>query len=84
VVAGLLVFGALFAVNSSLHSYLILAFTRAERVTMDVGFYYMANAAGRLRHGSVGWADLPLARPHAAVRRGAGHLRAMPREHALN
>jgi hypothetical protein len=42
------VFGAVFAVNSSLHSYLILAFTRAERVTMDVGFYYMANAAGRL------------------------------------
>jgi len=47
-VAGLLVFGAVFAVNSSLHSYLILAFTRAERVTMDVGFYYMANAGGRL------------------------------------
>ncbi|WP_371059598.1 organoarsenical effux MFS transporter ArsJ [Rhodosalinus sp. 5P4] len=47
-VAGLLVFGAIFAVNSSLHSYLILDFTRAERVTMDVGFYYMANAAGRL------------------------------------
>ena len=46
--AGLLVFGAIFAVNSSLHSYLILAFTKAERVTMDVGFYYMANAAGRL------------------------------------
>ena len=48
VVAGLLVFGAVFAVNSALHSYLILAFTKAERVTMDVGFYYMANAAGRL------------------------------------
>ena len=48
VVAGLLVFGAIFAINSSLHSYLILAFTRAERVTMDVGFYYMANAGGRL------------------------------------
>ncbi|WP_424932325.1 organoarsenical effux MFS transporter ArsJ [Amaricoccus macauensis] len=48
VVIGLLVFGALFAVNSSLHSYLILAFTKAERVTMDVGFYYMANAGGRL------------------------------------
>ena len=48
VVAGLLVFGALFAVNSSLHSFLILSFTKAERVTMDVGFYYMANAAGRL------------------------------------
>ncbi len=47
-VAGLLAFGAIFAVNSSLHSYLILAFTRDERVTMDVGFYYMANAGGRL------------------------------------
>ena len=47
-VAGLLTFGAIFAVNSALHSYLILAFTKAERVTMDVGFYYMANAAGRL------------------------------------
>ncbi|WP_354595939.1 organoarsenical effux MFS transporter ArsJ [Rhodovulum tesquicola] len=47
-VAGLLAFGAVFAINSSLHSYLILAFTRAERVTMDVGFYYMANAGGRL------------------------------------
>ncbi|MCR9068152.1 MAG: organoarsenical effux MFS transporter ArsJ [Rhodobacteraceae bacterium] len=48
VVAGLLGFGAGFAVNSALHSYLILTFTRDERVTMDVGFYYMANAAGRL------------------------------------
>lgn len=47
-VIGLLVFGVIFAVNSSLHSYLILAFTQAERVTMDVGFYYMANATGRL------------------------------------
>lgn len=48
VVTGLLGFGALFAVNSSLHSYLILAFSSDQRVTMDVGFYYMANAAGRL------------------------------------
>ncbi|MGA9253396.1 MAG: organoarsenical effux MFS transporter ArsJ [Roseobacter sp.] len=48
IVAGLLIFGAIFAVNSSLHSYLILAFSTDERVTMDVGFYYMANAAGRL------------------------------------
>ncbi|RII38300.1 MFS transporter [Pseudooceanicola sediminis] len=48
IIVGLLVFGAIFAVNSSLHSYLILAFTSGERVTMDVGFYYMANAAGRL------------------------------------
>ena len=48
IIAGLLVFGAVFAVNSSLHSYLILAFSKSERVTMDVGFYYMANASGRL------------------------------------
>ncbi|MFZ5962680.1 organoarsenical effux MFS transporter ArsJ [Thalassococcus sp. BH17M4-6] len=47
-IAGLLVFGAIFAVNSALHSYLILSFTTGARVTMDVGFYYMANAAGRL------------------------------------
>ena len=47
-VIGLLIFGAVFAVSSSLHSYLILTFTKAERVTMDVGFYYMANAGGRL------------------------------------
>jgi len=48
IVFGLLTFGAIFAVTSSLHSYLILSFTDATRVTMDVGFYYMANAAGRL------------------------------------
>ncbi|GGA26017.1 organoarsenical effux MFS transporter ArsJ [Neptunicoccus cionae] len=48
VVLGLLVFGAIFAVNSALHSFLILGFTNTQRVTMDVGFYYMANAAGRL------------------------------------
>lgn len=47
-VLGLLAFGAIFAVNSALHSYLILALTSADRVTMDVGFYYMSNAAGRL------------------------------------
>jgi len=45
---GLLVFGFVFAINSSVHSYLILAFGSAERITRDVGFYYMANAAGRL------------------------------------
>ena len=48
IVLGLLVFGGIFAVNSSLHSFLILSFTEARRVTMDVGFYYMSNAAGRL------------------------------------
>jgi hypothetical protein len=47
-VLGLMVFGFVFAINSSVHSYLILAFAGAGRVTMDVGFYYMANAAGRL------------------------------------
>ncbi|MFN3723572.1 MAG: organoarsenical effux MFS transporter ArsJ [Paracoccaceae bacterium] len=47
-IAGLLLFGFVFAVNSSVHSYLILAFGAAERITRDVGFYYMANAAGRL------------------------------------
>ena len=47
-VAGLLLFGFVFAVNSSVHSYLILAFGSADRITRDVGFYYMANAAGRL------------------------------------
>lgn len=47
-VAGLLAFGVVFALNSALHSYLILAFSSADRVTMDVGFYYMSNAAGRL------------------------------------
>jgi hypothetical protein len=47
VVGGLVVFGALFAVNSSLHSYLILAYTD-RHVALDVGFYYAANAAGRL------------------------------------
>jgi MFS family permease len=47
-IAGLLVFGFVFAINSSVHSYLILAFGSAERITRDVGFYYMANAAGRL------------------------------------
>jgi hypothetical protein len=47
-VAGLLAFGFVFAVNSSVHSYLILAYGTADRITRDVGFYYMANAAGRL------------------------------------
>ena len=48
IVAGLLLFGYVFAVNSSVHSYLILAFTNNDRVTRDIGFYYMSNAAGRL------------------------------------
>jgi predicted MFS family arabinose efflux permease len=45
---GLAVFGAVFAVNSSVHSYLILAYTHRDQVAANVGFYYMANAGGRL------------------------------------
>jgi MFS family permease len=48
VVAGLIIFGAVFALNSAVHSYLILAYTDSDKVAMNVGFYYMANAAGRL------------------------------------
>ena len=48
VVAGLAVFGFAFAVNSSLHSYLILAYAGSEKAAEDVGYYYAANAAGRL------------------------------------
>ena len=48
VIIGLAVFGLVFAVNSAVHSYLILAYSDADQVTLDVGFYYMANAAGRL------------------------------------
>jgi len=47
VVAGLALFGLVFAVNSSVHSYLILAYAGSEKAAEDVGFYYAANAAGR-------------------------------------
>ena len=45
---GLGLFGIVFALNSSVHSYLVLAYSEADRVSQSVGFYYMANAAGRL------------------------------------
>ena len=45
---GLAIFGIVFAINSALHSYLILAYSHHDRVAMNVGFYYMANAGGRL------------------------------------
>jgi len=48
IVAGLTLFGFAFAVNSCLHSYLILAYAGSEKAAEDVGFYYAANAAGRL------------------------------------
>lgn len=46
--SGLLAFGAVFAVNSALHSYIIVSIAKEDGVSMDVGFYYMANALGRL------------------------------------
>lgn len=48
IIAGLLSFGAVFAINSSLHSYLIVSYAKEDGVSLDVGFYYMANAMGRL------------------------------------
>jgi predicted MFS family arabinose efflux permease len=45
---GLTVFGVIFAINSAMHSYLVLAYTDEDSVALNVGFYYMANAAGRL------------------------------------
>ncbi len=48
IIGGLMVFGAIFAVNSSLHSYLIVSYAKGDGVSLDVGFYYMANAMGRL------------------------------------
>ncbi len=47
-IGGLLLFGVLFAVNSSLHSYLIVSYAKEDGVSLDVGFYYMSNAMGRL------------------------------------
>ncbi len=80
-IAGLLVFGFVFAINSSVHSYLILAFTGAERVTMDVGFYYMSNAAGRLAGTllsglSYQLGGLPACLATAALMAGASYLAA--------
>jgi hypothetical protein len=48
VVGGLVVFGVAFALNSAVHSFLILDFTDHDKVAMNVGLYYMANACGRL------------------------------------
>ena len=48
VIAGLILFGVVFALNSAVHSYLILAYTDRDKVALNVGIYYMANACGRL------------------------------------
>jgi predicted MFS family arabinose efflux permease len=47
-IVGLGIFGIVFAINSAVHSYLVLAYSEQDQVSMDVGFYYMANAGGRL------------------------------------
>lgn len=66
VIVGLVVFGVVFAMNSALHSYLVLAYADDDDVALDVGFYYSANAAGRfvgtLLSGLLYvWGGLPLA-----------------------
>jgi predicted MFS family arabinose efflux permease len=48
VIVGLALFGVVFAINSSVHSFLILAYSAGDKVALNVGFYYMANAGGRL------------------------------------
>lgn len=48
IIGGLSVFGFIFALNSAIHSFLILDYTDGDRVALNVGFYYMANAGGRL------------------------------------
>jgi predicted MFS family arabinose efflux permease len=48
IILGLFIFGIVFAINSAVHSYLILAYSADDKVALNVGFYYMANAGGRL------------------------------------
>ncbi len=48
IIIGLFSFGAVFAINSSLHSYLIVHYAKSDNVSLDIGFYYMSNAMGRL------------------------------------
>ena len=56
-IIGLALFGIVFAINSAIHSYLILAYSDYDKVSMNVGFYYMANAGGRLTGTMLsGWA----------------------------
>ena len=56
-IVGLILFGIVFAINSAVHSYLILAYSDFDKVSMNVGFYYMANAGGRLTGTIIsGWA----------------------------
>ena len=47
-VFGLACFAVVFAMNSALHSFLITSYANSDGVSLDVGFYYTANAVGRL------------------------------------
>lgn len=82
VVGGLLAFGVVFALNSALHSYLILAYSTGQDVALDVGFYYSANAVGRLVGTVLSgllflWGGLPIALAGSAVFAAASWLLAM-------
>ena len=66
ITAGLAAFGVVFAMNSSIHSYMVLAYTDVENVSLNVGFYYMANAAGRLVGTLLSGAVFMLGRTEAA------------------
>ncbi|MEB3159479.1 MAG: MFS transporter, partial [Synechococcus sp.] len=66
ITAGLAAFGVVFAMNSSIHSYMVLAYTDQENVSLNVGFYYMANAAGRLVGTLLSGAVFMLGRTEAA------------------
>ena len=78
--SGLIVFGVVFALNSAVHSYLILAYADGDKVAMNVGFYYMANAGGRLAGTVLSGAALPVAGPRG-LPLGVGGLRARRRVH---
>ena len=69
VVVGLLVWGVIFALNSAVHSFLILHYAEGDRVAMNVGFYYMANAGGRLARNRPLRPALPVAGAHRLPRR---------------
>ena len=75
IVVGLIAFGVVFALNSAVHSYLILRYADGDKVAMNVGFYYMANAGGRLAGTLLSGAALPVARTRR-LPLGVRHLRA--------
>ena len=64
---GLALFGVVFALNSSVHSYLVLAYSEADRVSLSVGFYYMANACGTAAGNAAVWCALSGGRGGASL-----------------